>query len=332
MKKFLSAVTFLVGIIVGAFLIYMTIHKNVTEEFDKKEKAHKAIIERLQNSKARTVSGLEEALDEKVALESKLANLHRELGNKEDELKELREENMRLKTLIARHEAEASNTTDHSASSKPKAQEEQKTADEALLKELKDLLAQVELSPVDRKLMRQLLDKAEHVKNIENLKETVEKLREVMDKALAANPEDPDLLFNRGNAYGLELLYLQPKIKEDPMVYGPKMGEIAFKALDCFDKVVTKKPKDNEALLTRAFWRYHTPGKMDAAQEDFTELVKRAKEQNFDQSTGEQVFMGMAMTCMKADRKNEARKAVEEGLTLYPRSERLRQLLEEMQK
>ena len=332
MKKFLSAATFLVGIIAGAFLIYITMHKNVSDKFDKKEGTYKSHIKFLQQESKKTSEELSEATDEKKALELKLANIYRDLGNKEVELNELREENTRLKTLIAQHEAETSGKADHSTSSKPEAKEGQKTEDEALLKELKDLLAQVELSPADRKLMRQLLDKAEHAKNIEDLKEIVEKLREVMDEALAADPENADLLFNRGNAYGLELLYLQPKIKKDPMVYGPKMGEIAFKALDCFDKVVSKKPKDNEALLTRAFWRYYTPGKIEDSQKDFAELVKRAREQNFDQSTGEQVFAGMAMACMKSGSKDEARKAAEEGLTLYPNSERLRQLLEEVQK
>ena len=332
MKKFLSAATFLVGILAGAFLIYMTMHESVSQKFEMKEGVYKSAIEIIRQESKKTSQELSEATNEKRALELKLANLHRDLCNKEGELKELREENTRLKTLIAQFEADTSGKADSSTASVPDAQEERKTEDEAILKELKDLIAQVELSPADRKLMRQLLDKAEHVKNIEDLKEIVEKLREVMDKALAADPENADLLFNRGNAYGLELLYLQPKIKEDPMVYGPKMGEIAFKALDCFDKVVSMKPKDNDALLTRAFWRYYTPGKTDGAQKDFTELVKRAREQNFDQNTGEQVFAGMAMVCIKTGSKDEGRKTLEEGLTLYPRSERLRQLLDEIQK
>jgi tetratricopeptide (TPR) repeat protein len=332
MKKFVGAVTFLAGILVGAFLIYMTLHKSVSDEFDKKEATYRSAIGLLREDKARTSRELSEATDEKRALELKLANLHRELGINEVELKELREENKRLKTLIARHEAQSSGSTDHSATPKAQTEEGQKTNDEALIKELEKLLAQVELNPSDRNLVRRLLDKAEHVGNMEDLKDIVEKLRKIMDEALAAAPGNADLLFNRGNAYGLELLYLQPKIKENPMVYGPKMGEIAFKALDCFDKVVAKKPGDNEALLTRAFWRYYTPGKIEDAREDFTELVKRAGEQSFDQDLGVQIFAGMAMTCMKTGKKVEAKKAVEEGLALYPRSERLRELLKELQK
>ena len=58
----------------------------------------------------------------------------------------------------------------------------------------------------------------------------------------------------------------------------------------------------------------------------------RVKEQNFDQDTGEQVYAGLVMTCIKSGKKDEARKALEEGLTLYPQSEQLRRLLEKTQK
>ncbi len=335
MKKFVSAVTFLVGVIVGVFLLYMTIHKNVTEEFDRKEKDHKAIIKHLQENKSRTSIALEEALDEKEATETKLANLHRELGDKENEIRMLREENMRLKTMIAEHESgSASSMAEAPATSQteePK-KETDDNADAALLKEMKDLLARIELNPGDRNLIRELLNKAEHIKNIGSLKSFVEKLGKVLGDAIAANPENTDLLFNRGNVYGLELIYVQSKMNENPMIYGQKMGEIAIKAIECFDKVVSKKPKDNEALLTRAFWQYHMPGKIDDARKDFDELVRRVKEQSFDQDMGEQVYAGLAMTCIKSGKKDEARKAVEEGLALYPRSEQLRRLLEKTQK
>jgi septal ring factor EnvC (AmiA/AmiB activator) len=129
MKKFVGAVTFLAGILVGAFLIYMTLHKSVSDEFDKKEATYRSAIGLLREDKARTSRELSEATDEKRALELKLANLHRELGINEVELKELREENKRLKTLIARHEAQSSGSTDHSATPKAQTEEGQKTND-----------------------------------------------------------------------------------------------------------------------------------------------------------------------------------------------------------
>jgi len=66
------------------------------------------------------------------------------------------------------------------------------------------------------------------------------------------------------------------------------------------------------------------------AQKDFTELAKRAKEQNFDQEMGEQVFLGLAMTYQKTGKKEQAQKAVEEGLGLYPQSEQLRKFQEQL--
>ncbi len=201
-----------------------------------------------------------------------------------------------------------------------------------LIGELKDLLSRIELAPGDRKLMRELSDKIWHLRDEAALKEITEELAKIYADALANDPDNLDLIFNQGNACGAELTYLQVKMKENPMVYGPKMGEAAIKALDCFNKVLKKNPNDNEALLTRGMWCYHSPGEIKQAEKDFTELAKRAKEQNFNQEMGEQVFLGMAMTYQKTGKKEQAQKAVEEGLGLYPQSEQLRKLQEQLQK
>jgi tetratricopeptide (TPR) repeat protein len=179
--------------------------------------------------------------------------------------------------------------------------------------------------------MNQLVELAWSLKDAAALEEAADALEKILDEAISNEPDNCDLIFNHGNAHAVEMAYLQLKMGEDPMLYGPRMGETALKAINCFNKVLEKNPQDDAALLTRAFWQFHSPGCLEKARGDFGELVKRAKERGIERQTGEQAFLGMAMTCRKAGQLEEAGKLLEEGLRLYPGSETLRKELQQAQ-
>jgi tetratricopeptide (TPR) repeat protein len=330
MRNAMIVIAFLLGAVVSGLLVYFT-QATAVRSISEEKAELEARFEKLEEEFKPFKSGWEpfdKKLQEALKREETLAD---KLNVKEIELQKLRAENEKIKTAARRRiEEDKPEQVAKTVEAGEQAENSSRQDSAKKVKTLKDLIARLERTPADRKLMQEILEKIWQLEDPEAVKELVEKLKGIVDGALENEPENLDLIFNQGNAYGAELAYLQAKMQENPMVYGPRMGEVAIKAIECFSKVVQKDPKDNEALLTRALWCYHNPGSTDQAQKDFTELVKRAKEQGFEQETGEQVFAGMAMTYQKLDRQEEAKKVAEEGLSLYPQSERLRKLLEQL--
>lgn len=327
MRISLVAVAFAAGVVVGGLVVYVpqsAVVRSANDRTDELEAKYKKLEAEFQPFKAGW-EPFEKKLRESKEREDALTE---QLESKDRELHALRAENEKLKsaTLQKSAGAVASKPAEESGKEEEAASDEEAKKVEAL----EAMISQFEGTPSDRKLMNEILGEIWDLKDPEAIKSLVDRLESILTKALENEPENPDLLFNRGNAYGAEMAYLQVKLKENPMVYGPKMGEVAVKAIGCFSRVVEKDPKDNEALLMRGMWCYHNPGTAEQACRDFVELVRRAKEQGFEQETGEQAFSGLAITYQKMGKADEAKKAVEEGLNLYPQSERLRKLQQQL--
>ncbi|MCX7702960.1 MAG: hypothetical protein N2234_02505 [Planctomycetota bacterium] len=317
-EQVMVLVGFAVGLVVG-FLIHYAWK-------EREANAEKKAIEKLKQQNEDLKSALESersrAKSVQEKFEEKMDELVRQLHSKDSELSNLQVEVKSLKEKM--EELNRTKPSPSVAKLEEKKPEERGAEQKALVDELKDLLTLIEKSPSDRTLMRSFADKVWNLKDVAVLKEFVERLKKLYTDSLTADADNLDLLFNEGLVCAVELTYLQQKMKEDPMTYGPKMGEVALKAKNCFDKVISKNPNDNDALLVRAWWCLYSPGEIKQAETDFVELVKRAKEQNFEQSVGERVFLGAAMTYQKLGKKEEAKKTVEEGMNLYPHSESLR--------
>jgi len=323
-------IAFVAGLAVGASVMFI-IKKDTINTLENQLLAEKTLTVALEK---RAKDAEREAAEKRKQVESLTSKLEKQIvesNNRRRELLELKAEIQRLKEIMKRAGIEET-AKKPSPSDKEKDKKEEKEKQAELLEKLKTLLGGIELHPSDRDLMKQFADAVWGLKDAGELEKMVKRLREIYEEALKVNPDDTDLLLNRGRAYGAELTYLQLKMKENPMVYGPKMGEVAIKALNCFNKVLQKNPDDNDARLTRAFWCYYSPGEIKQAEKDFKELVKRAKKGDFGQELGEQAFLGLVMTYRKLGKKEDARKAAEEGLSLYPQSEKLRKLLNSLSK
>ena len=333
MRAAIIAIMFLFGVAVGFGIAYSLRKTGENVQSGREElDAEKKLQESRKQKDLKTISELKESLGEK---DGRVAELEERLAKITESAKPVQSE-PGGKGASAQTPAVVSGGASQAPAGQPAAEDEKKAKEKAkekeLLDRLGDLLSRIEAAPADRKLVSEFAEAVWELQDVVALDEMVTKLKKIFEDVLADNPENVDLLYNQGNAYAAEMAYMMLKLEENPMVYGPKMGEVALKALFCFNKVLAKNPGDNEALLTRGFWHYHSPGYTEYAQKDFAELARRAKTQSFDQELGEQIYLGMAMTYAKMDKTEEARKSAEEGLGLYPQSEALRKMLEKLRK
>jgi tetratricopeptide (TPR) repeat protein len=220
--------------------------------------------------------------------------------------------------IAAGASANASNTS---------AEREKKTAEK-----VRELLKRLELDPQDRDAMQELSGQLWRCQNASVLEAWMKELHAIYDTALENDPENVDLLYNQAAAMSADLAYYRIKMKENPIQHGMAMGEAAMKAINGFGKVLSKNPKDHQARISRGFFSYHMPGQLDQAEKDFKELVSYAKKNDLDDSIGVYAFTGMAMTYEKMGKTEEAKKAIQEGLSVYPDSNSLRDWEERLDK
>jgi tetratricopeptide (TPR) repeat protein len=331
MRFVFAVIGFVVGIAVGAGVVDVVQEKEMDKMAEQKAMAERARIDlqRQLEEKTTDVERLDAMLN---ASELEFRGMDQMAKWRDGEIAALKQKiaelEKRTRKAAGTPDGEETAAVDKTIEEGTEKTEEEKERARKLL----DLLLRIESSPGDRALVSELSEMAWEMKDEKLLREISDRLGKVLADALAKDPESGDILFNMGSACAVEMSWLQVKMKENPMVYGPKMGDVAYEAIGCFTKAIEKNPGDNEALLARGFWNYHMPGNSEQAEADFAELVKRAREQTFEQDLGANAFAGMAMVMQKAGRNEEAKKYIEEGLALYPQSEGLARMRENMQK
>jgi tetratricopeptide (TPR) repeat protein len=144
-----------------------------------------------------------------------------------------------------------------------------------------------------------------------------------LEELLAGNPENPDLLAQLGRAY-LYKTRVTPNMMEQ--------GQLAFTALERFDKAVLLHPEHFDSRVLRAITNYNMPpfmNRLEAAVKDFEFLVaQESLSGDSDRHGSAYAWLGRAY--LKAGKTKEAEKAIEKGLALYPGNERLQSTKQRM--
>ncbi|TET33333.1 MAG: hypothetical protein E3J72_17305 [Planctomycetota bacterium] len=265
--------------------------------------------------------------------EEKLGAKARTLETKEKEIEALKKENLKLAGgKKGAGKPTAGNMADIAAAASANASNTSAEKERKIAKKVRELLRRLELDPEDRDAMEELSGQLWRCQNASVLEAWMKRLHEIYDTALENDPENVDLLYNQAAAMSADLSYYRLKMKDDPIRHGMTMGEAVMKAINGFGKVLAKNPNDHQAMMSRGFFCYFMPGQLDQAEKDFKGLISLAKKHGVDESTGVTAFTGMAMTYDKMGKTEEAKKAIQDGLSIYPDSDTLRNWEERLER
>jgi tetratricopeptide (TPR) repeat protein len=212
------------------------------------------------------------------------------------------------------------------------AADKSKKAQERIRKKLAELLELVELDPTNRESAGLFARWLWGCGNEALLDEISKQIKDIFDTALENDPDNTDLLYNRGVTMAAQMKAIEFKMKQNPMLYGPMMGEVALKAINSFSRVIEADPNDNNALFARGIWLYHFPGRLDDAEKDFGTLMGRARDGDISEDVGVPAIILLSATFKKKGDKESTRKTIEDGLLIYPGNDSLRKQLENLDK
>jgi tetratricopeptide (TPR) repeat protein len=325
----LGAFAVLVLMIFAGFFGYLTGAQEGNDSPDKS--AQKRILESVKES-------LQKEHDTEIAelrkeYEEKLGAGAGALEAKEKEIEALKKENLKLAgEKKGTGKPSAGNMADIAAAASDNASNTGAEKERKIAEKIGELLAQIAQFPGDRNIMEELSGQLWRCQNASALEAWMKRLHEIYDTALENDPENIDLLYNQAAAMSADLSYYRLKMKDDPMRHGMTMGEAAMKAINGFGKVLKKNPNDHQAMVSRGFFCFYMPGQLDQAEEDFKGLISLAKKHAVDEGTGVAAFTGMAMTYDKMGKTEEAKKAIQDGLSIYPDSDTLRNWEERLER
>jgi len=277
-------------------------------------------------------------------LTRRVRELGRLLDEKKGENENLKEENDDLRERVRRLEKEVADlkkpptpagTGPRPGAATPDREGDDKHAErfsKEALEKISELVESLERDPRDRAAAGGISELAWLVKDAAALKPLLDRAFKALETLKRSEPENPDLLYNEAMLHYARIGQFMLLVEKDPSTYGPAMGRESAAGNECLVKLLEKAPSDHRARLTLA-WAY-LQSKMNpaGAEKEFSEIVRRARDERVPEDILERAHVGLVLTYRQRGDKEKARKAAEEGLAALPRSERLRRLLEELEK
>ncbi|MHC4473069.1 MAG: tetratricopeptide repeat protein [Planctomycetota bacterium] len=238
------------------------------------------------------------------------------------ELSEARLELDALKAVLSGGESEAGDGADPVASAGESAEPRRAplpTPEE--IAKAKEALPGIEYhlsaNPTDPALLKEYLRTAARAGEYDA---AIEKFEALLEK----NPDNPDILTQLGRAY-LFKTRVVPNMMEQ--------GKLAFTALDRFDAAIEKHPEHLDSRFMRAVTNYSMPkfmNRIESSVKDFEKLVELSGTSGDSETHGE-AYAWLGRAYLKSGKTEEAKKAIDKGIELYPGNEDLRAAQERLE-